>query len=102
MDSNSKDSGPEWASKNQALIVWKRDRPLGQFDPKEIRLIEPHASYRDPETEVPISGEDLFKKLIDSEKGWRCLGIYLLTESNDGVPCQKLTAVVARFTMLAH
>ncbi len=101
-DSQPNDDTPDWAKKNGALVVWKREAPFGKLNAREVRFIDMEASYRDNDTEMPISGEDLLKKLTESEKGWRCLGIYLVTVPSNGIPCQRLKAAIARFPMLAY
>jgi len=94
------DEMPGWAKKNQALVIWKRTNPLHHINLTAVRVIDMEGSYRDPESEIPISGDDLLKKLLDDKQGWRCLGVYLVNEEQNGIQCQKAKAIIARFPLL--
>ena len=61
------DEMPGWAKKNQALIVWRPTHLFQNLWLKEVRAIKMEGSYRDPESEVPILGEDLLNKLLEEE-----------------------------------
>jgi len=92
-DDNS--SLPEWADGKNATVIWRYERIITQSTAIEVKVIEPESSYIDPESEVPISGECLIKKLMKSHT-WICMGVFLVNDVKDGLPCHKIKAVLTR------
>ena len=100
MNKHNEDS-PNKLNGLKTWVIWEREKKLSHHYPDEIKVIEPEGSYRDAQSELPISGECLIEKLLDSDRGWLVLGIYLVQVESNGIPCQKIKTVLYRFKLLS-